>query len=292
LSEPLLVLGETGSGKEYVVRWLHRSGAQASGPFVEVNCAQLSREFARTELFGIEPKTASGVDGRKGLVSAAHGGTLFLDEVGDLPEEVQPELLRFLQDGSFVRLGSHTIERSNARVIAATHRDLSGEVERGAFRRDLYARLTIARAPLVVPPLRERAVDILDWAARFLRGRSLTAGAAEALLTHPWLANLRELERVIRTAEGEVPAGEPVRRRHLELEVPEAHEQAEAEANGRPERTEAPELTKARLIEVLAEEKGVIVRVAARLGIDRRSVYRACERFDVDHTAYRDEKEA
>jgi DNA-binding NtrC family response regulator len=286
--QPLLILGETGTGKEFVARWLHRERTP-DGPFVEVNCAQLSKEFARSELFGILPGTASGVSGREGLVRAARDGTLFLDEIGDLPEDVQPELLRYLQNGTYLPLGGTTLERSDARVIAATHRDLAGEVDHGTFRRDLYARLTAAGDAIRVPALRERAVDILEWAGHFLPGRALSPGAAETLLIHPWLANLRELERVMKTAGGKSPADQPIRRNHLPIVRAESPDETAApvQKTPLPSHSAVLELTPDMLSQALVKEKGNVVRAAELLGVHRRAIYRAADRFEIDLNAYR-----
>ena len=210
LAYPLLILGETGTGKEYVARGIHRASARRDRPFVAVNCGELDRSIGRAELFGYVKGAFSGAtETKEGLVAAAGEGTLFLDEVGELDQPVQKELLRFLQDGTFRKVGGVRVERGGARILAATNVDLSEAVSAGDFRADLLARLCPVE-PATLPPLRERPADLLLW-ARLLAdevARELglaeplrfDAWVAEALLLWPFPANLRELRSVIMTA--------------------------------------------------------------------------------------------
>ena len=205
---PVLLLGETGVGKELFARLLHRQSTRAARPLVHVNCAALPESLAESELFGHVRGAFSGaVADRPGRFEAAEGGTLFLDEVGELPLAVQAKLLRTLQNGEIQRLGADRPRRVNVRVIAATNRNLREQVTGGAFRADLYHRLSVY--PVPIPPLRERGNDVLLLAGRFLelnrarlglRSLRLSASAQDALRRYPWPGNIRELEHVVSRA--------------------------------------------------------------------------------------------
>lgn len=205
---PILVLGETGVGKELFVHRLHRLSRRRDRPLVHVNCAALPESLAESELFGHVKGAFSGATGeRPGRFEAADGGTLFLDEVGELPLTVQAKLLRALQNGEIQRLGADRPRHVDVRVIAATNRDLRERVRDGAFRADLYHRLSVY--PVPIPPLRERGNDILVLAGRFLehnrarlglRSLRLSPDAERALRSYPWPGNVRELEHVISRA--------------------------------------------------------------------------------------------
>ena len=204
----VLLLGETGSGKEVLARAIHRASTRASGPFVALNCAALTESLLESELFGHEKGAFTGAaSARAGLFEAAQGGTLFLDEIGDMPLSLQVKLLRVLEDRHVVRVGGRTPIAVDARFVAATHRDLEDEAERGTFRQDLYFRL--AGITLDVPPLRARASEIPQLAALFAKraagelGRAVPTLAPETLvvlLRHRWPGNVRELRNVIERA--------------------------------------------------------------------------------------------
>ena len=205
---PVLLLGETGVGKELFAHRLHALSRRARKPLVHVNCAALPESLAESELFGHVRGAFSGaVSDRPGRFEAAEGGTLFLDEVGELPLAVQAKLLRTLQNGEIQRLGADQPRRVNVRVIAATNRSLREHVREGSFRADLYHRLSVY--PIPIPPLRERGADVLLLAGRFLeqnrarlglRSLRLSAPAQQALHGYPWPGNVRELEHVISRA--------------------------------------------------------------------------------------------
>jgi DNA-binding NtrC family response regulator len=205
----VLVLGETGSGKELVARAIHDLSPRREGPFVAINCGAISAELVESELFGHEKGAFTGaLAARRGAFEQAHGGTLFLDEVGELPAPLQPRLLRALETGEIRRVGAQAASRADVRIVAATHRDLRGAVEAGAFRADLLYRLFVL--PLPLPPLRERRDDILPLARHFLGGRCpLDREAERRLLAHPWPGNVRELRNVLERA-CILRAGEPV----------------------------------------------------------------------------------
>jgi len=200
---PVLVLGETGTGKELVARALHRLSPRASQPFVALNCAALPRELIESELFGHERGAFTGATGqRKGAFELASGGTLLLDEIGELSLDLQPRLLRAVETGAFRRVGGSEEVRVTVRVVAATNRDLAHEVEAGRFRQDLYYRLY--GLSLVLPPLRERADDILFLADIFLAGlgggATLSPPAVRRLTAYHWPGNVRELRFAVERA--------------------------------------------------------------------------------------------
>jgi transcriptional regulator with GAF, ATPase, and Fis domain len=204
----VLVQGETGTGKELVARAIHDRGPRAPGPLVKVNCAALSPSLVESELFGHEKGAFTGAQQRRvGRFELADGGTLFLDEVGELPLELQPKLLRVLQEQEFERVGGSRSIRVDVRVVAATNRDLSAAVQAGRFRADLFYRLAVF--VISVPPLRERPRDCVLLADAFVRSQrhrlgkeltGLTSGALQRLLAHDWPGNVRELSNVIERA--------------------------------------------------------------------------------------------
>lgn len=294
----VLLLGETGVGKERAARAL----ASPDRPFVVQNCAELTRELARSELFGHARGAFSGAHAAKpGLVDAAGGGTLFLDEIGELPLDVQGDLLRFLEDGSYRPVGPPDVRTSRARIVAATNVDLDLAVRDGKFRRDLLARLRASNLPVELPPLRDRREDVLSWAGYFLRELGVdcpaevwSAGAAECLLLYPWPENLRELRGIVRTL-GADRARWPLEQADLTERV-RAHRRAlrsalegtSAHVAERPA-GKAVDPTKAELEAVLERVGGRVRAAAQELGVDRRQVYRLCERLGIDIEGYRNE---
>jgi DNA-binding NtrC family response regulator len=205
---PILVLGETGAGKELVARACHYAGPRASAPFVEINCAALPAQLIEGELFGHEKGAFTDAQARKiGLIEAADGGTLFLDEIGELDLSLQAKLLRVLENFRVRRLGALQDRQVNVRIVAATNRDLDQLVEAGRFRSDLLYRLRVFQ--INIPALRERGDDVLLLARRFAAQMAqrygkpapvLDAPACERLRTHPWPGNVRELRNVMERA--------------------------------------------------------------------------------------------
>ncbi|MBI2527916.1 MAG: sigma 54-interacting transcriptional regulator [Candidatus Rokubacteria bacterium] len=203
-----LLTGESGTGKELVARAIHHASPRADGPFVAVNCAALPETLLESELFGHERGAFTGADRQKpGRFERARGGTLFLDEVGELSPGVQAKLLRVLQEREFERVGGTSTVRADVRVIAATNRDLARSVAEGAFRADLYYRLHVF--PVHLPALRERGEDVLLLAEHFVRDLGARMGkgevgisrdASDALLSHPWPGNIRELQNAVERA--------------------------------------------------------------------------------------------
>lgn len=223
---PVLLLGETGTGKEEAARAIHRLSSRASGPFVAVNCSALPESLAESELFGHEKGSFTGAQAlRKGRFELANGGTLFLDEIGDLTPEIQPKILRALQEGSFERVGGETPVSVDVRVVAATHVDLGAAVREGRFREDLFYRIAVF--PIRMPPLRERGQDAILLAELFasrLRFRpgwgnlAFTPEALDLIQRRRWPGNVREIRNAVERAailarggligEAELEAGE------------------------------------------------------------------------------------
>jgi DNA-binding NtrC family response regulator len=194
---PVLLQGETGTGKGYVARQIHDRSARNQSPFVEINCASLSTTFFESELFGHERGAFTDArQAKRGLLEVAGDGTIFLDEIAELSSDVQPRLLKVLEERTFRRLGGTTTLRSNARVIGATHQPLADAVADRRFRADLYYRLQVLT--LTLPPLRARPDEILPMAHSFLmKGASLTRAAEEALVAYRWPGNIRELKNTL-----------------------------------------------------------------------------------------------
>lgn len=207
-SAPVLISGETGTGKEEVARAIHRLSDRSSGPFIALNCSALSPSLAESELFGHEKGSFTGAQSlRRGRFELADGGTLFLDELGELPLEIQPKILRALQEGVFERVGGERSVGVSIRLIAATNVRLDEAVSRGRFREDLWYRLSVF--PLELPPLRERGDDVLLLAEHFLsrmrerigwESLSLDTSALEVLVSRSWPGNVRELRNAMERA--------------------------------------------------------------------------------------------
>ncbi len=267
---PVLVLGESGSGKELVARALHAASPRAQAPWVAVNCAGFSPALLESELFGHERGAFTGADrARPGLFETADRGTLFLDEIGDMPPPLQALLLRAVQFGELRRVGADRPRTVDVRVIAATHRDLGQAVRTGAFREDLFYRLQALT--LEVPPLRSRREDIPVLARHFLgRGRrrlDLGAGALKVLLAHDWPGNVRELknlmERLALFCEGET-----VQERDV---VAALHLRPAAVLEPEPDDLKAAE--KRHIARVLVACGGRKPEAAQRLGISLKTLY-------------------
>jgi formate hydrogenlyase transcriptional activator len=204
----VLLLGETGTGKELVARAIHNCSRRKERALVKLNCAAIPSGLLESELFGHERGAFTGAITQKiGRVEVAHQGSLFLDEIGDIPLELQPKLLRVLQEREFERLGSTRTKKVDVRIVAATHRDLEGMILQGQFRSDLYYRLNVF--PISIPPLRERPEDIPQLTRHFVREAArrlnrtidtIPSETMQALAEYQWPGNIRELENVIERA--------------------------------------------------------------------------------------------
>lgn len=277
----VLVLGETGTGKEVVARLVHEQSGRA-GPFVALNCAAVPSELVDAELFGHAKGAFSGaLRERTGLFRSAHGGTLFLDEIGEMPAAVQAKLLRTLETGEVRPVGDDSAVFVDTRVVAATNREVDDLVESGAFRGDLLHRLAGLRVRL--PPLRERREDIPLLVTFFLgeSGADVSPGALERLLLHPWPGNVRELRNVIAAAV-EVARrkgrGEIAEEDLIQLLVVPASKSAAPSAEDQAVQ---------RIIAALTECGGDVATAATRLNMGRSALYEALRRFNIDPRPYR-----
>jgi DNA-binding NtrC family response regulator len=274
---PVLVTGETGTGKELVARALHEHSRRASGPFVAINCGAIAPELVESELFGHEKGAFTGAErARPGSFEAANGGTFFLDEIGEMPPPVQVKLLRLLEGGTYMRVGSTEARRADVRLVAATHRDLQAEVRAGRFREDLLFRLDVVR--LEVPPLREREGDIGLLAEALIAGlaaeqglpaRRLHPAALAALEAHPWPGNVRELrnvlERAVVLSDSEVLG--------LDALPPEIAGALRPEAAPRGIK-EAVRVYRQRLVQQALASSGSHAEAARRLGVNPKYLYK------------------
>ena len=278
---PILLLAETGAGKEIFARAIHAGSRRSSGPFIPVNCGALAGSLLESELFGYGPGSFTGAapGGRDGKLSAAHGGTLFLDEVGETSAPAQAALLRFLEDGTYFRVGEHVERRADVRLIAATSRDLPALVSQGSFRSDLYFRMR--GVVLRLPALRDRedrrelAQALLESIVR-ARGQTAPRGISPAALAwidrHEWPGNVRELRSALEYAV--VLAGEAPRIElwHLPIE--------EAEETARPGDLRAS-AERAALLSSLGHSRGNLSGAAKELGVARSTLYRMLARHSL-----------
>ncbi len=273
----VLLSGPSGSGKEAYARFIHRSSARASAPFVALNCAAIPESMLEAELFGHEKGAFTGaVQARVGKFEAAQGGTLLLDEISEMEPGLQAKLLRVLQERELQRLGSNQTVSLNVRVIATTNVDLQAAVAEGRFREDLYYRLNVF--PLALPPLADRPGDIRALAERavqrYWRGQgpapALSSNAIEALEQHSWPGNVRELENVIQRALVLLGQGREIGPDELFFE-PVAGAPAPARADRTLEETVAERESSA-IVAALAAERGHRTRAARRLGISTRTL--------------------
>ncbi|HWA17549.1 MAG TPA: nitrogen regulation protein NR(I) [Devosia sp.] len=234
----VMITGESGTGKELVARALHDFGKRRNGPFVAINMAAIPRDLIEAELFGHEKGAFTGATSRSsGRFEQAEGGTLFLDEIGDMPMDAQTRLLRVLQEGEYTMVGGRTPIKSNVRIVAATHRDLSQMIRQGLFREDLYYRLNVV--PIRLPPLRERTDDISDLVSHFLRAaqrdgeplKTVAPDAIRLMQNYSWPGNVRELENLVRRLSA-LYADESISREIVQAELNISDRQSVAQAAG------------------------------------------------------------
>lgn len=264
-SSPVLILGETGTGKELLAQAIHSASPRAAAPFVAVNIAAIPETLLESEFFGVAPGAYTGADrkGRSGKFELAQGGTLFLDEIGDMPLALQARLLRVLAEGEVTPIGALRPRRVDLRVISATHRDLPAQVRAGTLREDLYYRLSAAT--FVLPPLRER--EDFDWLTqRLLDGRArLSPSASASLRARDWLGNLRELGNALAVAVALCEGG-VIERADLPPE---------------PGQTPAFDGEAEALRAVLARCGGNVSEAARQMRVDRTTVHRRMRRLGV-----------
>ena len=273
---PILIQGETGSGKGILAAWLHRNSRRRQESFIDLNCAGLSKEFLESELFGHERGAFTGaVQAKQGLLDLAHRGTLFLDEIGDIDIQVQPKLLKVLEEKRYRRLGDVKDRFTDVRLIAATHHELKDLVGKKTFREDLYFR--ISTIVLRIPPLRDRREDIAALADDILTrvahemGRpdaSLSDTALKALRDHKWSGNIRELRNVIERTLLLCEDSE-IKKADLRFET----SSGDAGASDTDADLTLTELESRHILRVLKQENGSVDRAAKRLGVSRNTLY-------------------
>jgi transcriptional regulator with PAS, ATPase and Fis domain len=293
---PVLLLGETGTGKEVVARSIY--AINPVGPFVTIDCSSLVGPLMESELFGHVKGAFTGAAGAKtGLIELANGGVAFFDEIGELPLDLQAKLLRVLQEKEFRPVGSLIQKRSDFRVIAATNRDLAKEADKGTFRRDLYYRLNVVNLRLA--PLRERKEDIPALIAHFMarhgRGHTLTPETLEAMLSYDWPGNVRELENSIQHMvavnsgpllhSGDLPS---MLQNHLNIQRSQALSFAAAVGSAGPvhEMAAAPvipltQMEKQAIVNALEYTHGDRAVAAHLLGIGRTTLYRKLKEYQL-----------
>ena len=275
---PVLITGESGTGKEMIARAIHQASQRKKEPFVAINCAALNQNLIESELFGHEKGAFTGaVKQRQGKLETADRGTLFLDELGEINPEIQVKLLRFLQEGTFERVGSDTVLRADVRLVAATNRDLEKALEQGTFREDFYYRINVVN--IHIPPLRSRKEDIRPLVDHFLKTgeqrlghKAFSRDALDALLRYDFPGNIRELQNIIERAMV-LARSEVIGLEDLPSSV--TSRDASGEASPTPEGSlpEAVEtLERSMIADALAQANGVKVKAAEKLGITERNL--------------------
>ncbi len=273
----ILIQGETGTGKGVLARWLHNVGARSNEAFVDLNCAGLSRELFESELFGYQKGAFTSATGNKvGFLEAANHGTLFLDEIGDMDPQVQPKILKVVEEKRFYRLGDVQERRTDVQILAATHRDLKNLAEKGGFRSDLYFRISSLR--LRIPPLRERLEDIpaitntlLDQLGTDMKRGSLriSGNAMLALQRYSWPGNIRELRNVLERAVL-LSDDEEIDQAGLEFESP-LRQDFSTEPSVQYQTLK--DMERYHILRTLESEGGSVIRAAKRLDMPRSSLY-------------------
>jgi transcriptional regulator with GAF, ATPase, and Fis domain len=282
---PILIQGETGTGKGVLAQWIHQHGPRCDEPMVDLNCAGLSRELLDSELFGHEKGSFTGAIAQKtGLLEIANRGTMFLDEIGDMDLTIQPKLLKVLEEKRFRRVGGVQDRTVDVRLMAATNRDLRSLIEQEKFRRDLFFRINTI--PVFIPPLRERRADIPLMADFFIQrlksdlGRSqleLSEDAAAALTSYSWPGNIRELRNVLERAallseEGAICSAD-LALSHASRLLPQS---AAPQLDLTIEQVE-----RQHIVRILSHESGSVDKAALRLGIPRSTLYARLKQYGI-----------
>jgi two-component system, NtrC family, nitrogen regulation response regulator NtrX len=287
----VLIFGENGTGKELVARNIHQMSRRRTGPFVEVNCAAIPEDLIESELFGhVRGAFTGAVADRRGKFELAHGGTIFLDEIADMSLKTQAKVLRVLQEQVMEPVGGSNRIKVDARVLAATNKDLTSEIRAGRFREDLYFRLNVV--PIFVPPLRDRQEDIALLADHFMgtlareygrRPKTFESDAIIALRQYPWPGNVRELRNVVERLIIMVP-GDRIASRDLTF----LDQSGQAESQVPPQAMGSLPLHEARdqferdyILRALAAQQGNISRTAEVLGVERSNLYRKMRSFGI-----------
>ena len=287
-SSTVLLLGESGVGKELFARAIHNWSERKDRPFVAINCVGLSKDLLESELFGYERGAFTGAQQRKkGKIELANSGTVFLDEIGDISEALQSRLLRFLQEREFERVGGTELIRVDVRIIAATNRNLQAAVKEGRFREDLYYRINVV--PLALPPLRERKEDIPELARHFLMrfaGESkknfteLSQHAMEKLVAYDWPGNVRELANVVERA---IVLGQPpaIQADDLPMEIVAATRQDQLDRPLNYQET-VDEYRREVIVKALQQSNGNRTAAAKLLGLERAYLQRLLKSFGIN----------
>ncbi len=284
----ILLLGESGTGKELFARAIHNWSERKDRPFIAINCVGLSKELLESELFGYEKGAFTGASQlKRGKIEIANGGTVFLDEVGDISEELQAKLLRFLQEREFERVGGTQLIRVDVRIIAATNRNLDAAVKEGRFREDLFYRINVV--PIVLPPLRGRKEDVPSLAQFFMQRFSIESKksftdisqeALEALHAYDWPGNVRELANVIERA---VVLGQPPTIQIEDLSPGIVAAEAETESPSTPQsyHESIDEYRREVIVNALAQTQGNRAAAARLLGLQRSYLLRLMKSFEI-----------
>ncbi len=285
---PVLIVGESGTGKELFAQSIHHAGSRRGRPFVQINCAAIPKDLLESELFGYEGGAFTGARsaGKPGKFELAHGGSILLDEIGDLPLEMQPKLLRVLEEKVFERVGGNAVIQSDFRLMAATNQNLEALIAKGSFRKDLYYRLNVMS--LIIPPLAARSEDIIPIARHLLRQATaavtggeirLSPKAINALLAHDWPGNVRELSNVVDRALSTM-RGDVIRLR--DLPIPLKREKAAAgQSPVTPIRDVQARAERDAIINALRQTGNNKARAAALLGIHRTLLYRKMGKYAI-----------
>jgi len=278
---PVLIIGESGSGKELIARSIYKESARADGPFVAINCGAIPDNMIESELFGYEKGAFTGAHARKlGLLEIANNGTLFLDEIGDMPLVLQVKLLRVIETGSFFRLGSTRDLKVDIRIVSATNKNLKAEIEKGTFRQDLFYR--VAALTVQVPPLRERAEDIQLLIDHFtnitpgFRAKRFSRKALKILNEYSWPGNVRELQHVVHRALL-LSKADVIEPDDLPADLNRTPQPGQSGAGGK----RLDELEKEHILAVLRDAGGQRGRAAEILGIDPKTLYRKLQAYGI-----------
>jgi two-component system, NtrC family, response regulator AtoC len=311
----VLIVGETGTGKELIARAIHDLSPRSTGPYIRVNCGALTESLLESELFGhVKGSFTGAVDNRTGRFEAAHTGSIFLDEINSTSPKLQVKLLRVLQEGEFERVGDNNTKKVDTRIVAATNRDLLDEIDAGRFREDLYYRLNVV--PIYLPPLRERREDVEPLVLFFLRRygeqnkrdmRKVQPEAMRRLRDHDWPGNVRELQNYVERAvilgtgtellvdhlppqlRGE-PAPRPIRHRggadfgSLAIELVRQGIRAAGPAAGDLHDRIVGQVERELIQQVLQTCDRVQIKAAARLGINRNTLHKKLSEYRIDET--------
>jgi DNA-binding NtrC family response regulator len=284
----ILLLGESGTGKELFARAIHNWSERKDRPFIAINCVGLSKELLESELFGYEKGAFTGASQlKRGKIEIGNGGTVFLDEVGDISEELQAKLLRFLQEREFERVGGTQLIRVDVRIIAATNRNLEAAVKEGRFREDLFYRINVV--PIVLPPLRGRKEDVPALAQFFMQRFSdeakknfaeISQEALETLMGYDWPGNVRELANVIERA---VVLGQPPTIQIEDLSPGIVAPEAEVNNRSAPQsyHESIDEYRREVIVNALAQAKGNRAAAARSLGLQRSYLLRLMKTFSI-----------